>query len=60
MYGGILWAMRTAQKELEELNKLILWLQRNRPLGWQRKVRGLVARCHQLHGIISRGPRKER
>ena len=52
--------MRTAQKELEELNKLILWLQRNRPLGWQRKVRGLVARCHQLHAIISRGPRKER
>lgn len=44
----------TALSELEELNKLILWLERNRPRGWKKRVRGLVARCHQLHGIIGR------
>ena len=51
--------MKAAEKELLELNKLIRRLEKSRPPGWERRVRGLVARCHQLHGIIC-GPRKER
>lgn len=47
----------TALSELKELNELILWLQRNRPRGWEKKVSGLVARCHRLHAII--GARQE-
>ncbi|MEK9983578.1 MAG: hypothetical protein VW879_02450 [Opitutae bacterium] len=41
-----------AEEELEELNKLIRWLEENRPRGWEKRVRGLVRRTHRLHGII--------
>ena len=41
--------IEAAEEELKELNEDILWLERNRPRKWKKKVRGLVARCQQIH-----------